>query len=64
MADNLRGRNAVITGGATRIGKAITHALAEAGCNVFVHYGESTLTSCRDDDLCLLRFSLRHLGSK
>lgn len=37
----LQGKTAVITGGAVRIGRALTLALAEAGCNVFIHYGRS-----------------------
>lgn len=38
---DLQGKTAVITGGAVRIGKALTLALAEAGCHVFIHYGRS-----------------------
>ena len=34
----LTGRNALVTGGAHRLGKAIVRALAEAGANVFIHY--------------------------
>jgi glucose 1-dehydrogenase len=37
----LSGKTAVITGGAVRIGRAITLALAAAGCDVFIHYGRS-----------------------
>jgi len=37
----LGGKVAVITGGAMRVGRALTLALAEAGCNVFIHYGRS-----------------------
>jgi len=37
----LLGKVALITGGATRIGRAITLALAQAGCHVFIHYGLS-----------------------
>lgn len=37
----LRGRNALVTGGARRVGRALTLALAHAGANVFVHYGRS-----------------------
>ncbi|NOX23993.1 MAG: SDR family oxidoreductase [Actinobacteria bacterium] len=37
----LTNRNALVTGGAHRIGGAISRALAEAGVNVFVHYGRS-----------------------
>ena len=32
---------ALVTGGAVRVGKALTLALAGAGCDVFVHYGRS-----------------------
>lgn len=38
---DLAGRNALVTGGAHRIGAAIALALARAGANVFVHYGSS-----------------------
>ena len=37
----LEGKVAVITGGAVRVGRALTLALAEAGCDVFIHYGRS-----------------------
>lgn len=37
----LKDKIAVVTGGAIRVGKAITLALAEAGCHVFIHYGNS-----------------------
>ena len=37
----LEGKVALITGGAVRVGRALTLALAEAGCNVFIHYGRS-----------------------
>jgi len=42
MQADLQGKVAVVTGGAVRVGKAITLALAEAGCNIFVHYGRSS----------------------
>jgi len=35
------GRNALITGSAIRLGRAVALALAEAGMNVAVHYGHS-----------------------
>jgi len=37
----LKGKVALITGGAIRVGRALTLALAEAGCHVFIHYGRS-----------------------
>jgi NAD(P)-dependent dehydrogenase (short-subunit alcohol dehydrogenase family) len=38
---DIAGRNALVTGGATRVGKSLTLALAGAGANVFVHYNSS-----------------------
>lgn len=38
----LDGRNALITGGAVRVGRAITETLAAAGANVFIHYNRSS----------------------
>lgn len=38
---DLKGKTAVITGGAIRVGKAITLALAQAECNGFIHYNRS-----------------------
>lgn len=37
----LEGKTALVTGGAVRVGRALTLALAKAGCNVFIHYGRS-----------------------
>lgn len=39
---DIAGRNALITGGATRVGQALTLALADAGADVFVHYNSSS----------------------
>jgi NAD(P)-dependent dehydrogenase (short-subunit alcohol dehydrogenase family) len=41
MADDLRGKTALVTGAAKRIGRAISLALAREGANVIVHYRES-----------------------
>jgi len=38
----IAGRNALITGGAHRVGKALTLALAAAGADVFIHYNSSS----------------------
>ncbi len=38
---NLHGAVALVTGGAHRVGRALTLALAGAGCDVFIHYGRS-----------------------
>lgn len=38
----LKGKVALVTGGAVRVGRALTLALAEAGCDVFIHYGRSS----------------------
>ncbi len=39
---NIAGRNAVVTGGGQRVGRAIALALAAAGANVFIHYNRSS----------------------
>lgn len=47
----LAGRTALITGGAKRVGRAITLALAEAGANVVINYNSSAAeaaTTARD----------------
>ena len=38
---DIAGRNALVTGGAQRVGRAIALGLAGRGCNVFVHYNSS-----------------------
>ena len=39
---DLTDRNAIVTGGAVRVGRAISLALARAGVNVHVHYNRSS----------------------
>jgi pteridine reductase len=49
---NLHHKNAVVTGGAHRVGKSIALALAQAGANVVVHYHRSgALVPATLDDL-------------
>lgn len=43
----LQGRKALVTGGAVRIGRALTLALAAAGCDVAIHYGQSAESAQR-----------------
>jgi len=38
---NLKGKTALVTGGARRIGAALCEALAEEGCRVVIHYNRS-----------------------
>ena len=38
---DITGRSALVTGGATRVGKSLTLALAAVGANVFVHFNSS-----------------------
>ena len=38
----IAGRNALVTGGAHRVGRALTLALAAAGADVFIHYNSSS----------------------
>ncbi|HSM00851.1 MAG TPA: SDR family oxidoreductase [Acidimicrobiia bacterium] len=39
---DLAGKTALVTGGAKRVGKAIVLALAEAGCDLVLHYNTSS----------------------
>jgi pteridine reductase len=41
MMKNLSGRTALVTGAARRIGRQISISLAEAGCDVVLHYSRS-----------------------
>ncbi len=40
--NSLRGQNAIITGGAVRLGRVMALELARAGVNVCIHYGHSS----------------------
>ena len=41
MNNKLKGKVAIVTGGAVRIGRALSLSLAKAGCKVMIHYGQS-----------------------
>ena len=58
MTKRVLQRTALVTGAAKRIGRAIAIALANAGYDIGVHYGQS-----RDDALTLVR-ELETLGAK
>ncbi len=51
---DLRGTTALITGGAHRVGKAITLALAAAGANVIINYNQSA-DGCLGDQVWIIR---------
>ncbi len=42
---DLTGKVALITGGGIRVGRALVLALAQAGCDVFIHYGRSAASA-------------------
>ena len=46
----LTGKAAVITGGAHRVGRHITLALASRGCDVLIHYHRSEAAAARTED--------------
>jgi pteridine reductase len=52
----LKGKTALVTGGAVRIGRAICRALAVSGCNAVIHYNKSSRPAG------LLAAQLRGLG--
>jgi NAD(P)-dependent dehydrogenase (short-subunit alcohol dehydrogenase family) len=53
---NLRGKSALVTGGAKRLGKAIALELARSGCSIALHYGKSRL------EALALRKEIQSLG--
>jgi pteridine reductase len=59
MNDSLRGKTAVVTGAARRIGRAVSIALGEAGANVVIHDHQSLRGEC--ENLC---DEMDHLGVK
>lgn len=50
---NLQGKVALVTGGAVRVGRAIALALAAAGCDLFLHYGNSGAAAGRTQEAAL-----------
>lgn len=58
MPDSIRGKTALVTGGSSRIGKAICRRLAEEGVNVIIHYNSS------EDEAHRLRDDLVRMGVK
>lgn len=55
---DLQGKVALITGGAVRVGRALTLALAEAGCDLFIHYGRSA-TQAQDTQSAAQRLGVQ-----
>jgi hypothetical protein len=58
MSDDLRGKNALVTGAAKRIGAAISTALAREGANVVIHYRGS------EDEARKLHDEIKVAGAK
>lgn len=54
----LRGTTALVTGGARRVGRAISLALAAAGSDLVIHYGRSTA------DAAATAAEAEHLGAR
>ena len=58
----IKGKTALITGGALRIGRALTLALAQAGCHIILHYHhseEEARRTARDAEAFGVRVLLR-----
>jgi pteridine reductase len=53
---NLKGKNALVTGGAIRLGRSIALELAKSGCHIALHYGKSRL------EALAMRKSIEALG--
>lgn len=62
---DLKGKVALVTGGAVRVGREITLNLVEAGCHVFCHYNRSKTEAQglkeKYPDLNLLQGNLNHV---
>lgn len=59
----LTGRNALVTGGAVRVGGTISRALADAGANVFIHYNRSSEPASRLRDELAQQGTVAAIGS-
>ena len=48
---NIQDKRAIVTGGGVRIGRAIVLALAQAGCDILLHYGQSAEPAAETADI-------------
>lgn len=60
---DLEGRNALVTGGAIRVGRAITEALADAGARVYIHYNRSAGPAAELAEAITARGGTAEIGS-
>ncbi len=60
---DLSGRNAIVTGGGVRVGRAISLALADAGAKVYIHYNSSSDEAGAVRDEILANGGMASIGS-
>lgn len=60
---DLSGRNAIVTGGGVRVGRAISLALADAGAKVYIHYNSSSDAAGAVRDEILANGGMASIGS-